>query len=75
MADEEFLTVPEVAARLRVSERWVYTNLSALPHVRLGRAIRFSRTAVDRFMAGDLEPAPAVATPDLAPVGGRRKRA
>ena len=77
MGDEEFLTVPEVAARFRVSERWVYTNLSTLPHRRLGRSVRFARSQIDDFMTGATSPAPTPSAPavedDHRPVGrGRR---
>jgi excisionase family DNA binding protein len=42
--EEGFLTVPELAQRWRVDKHWIYRNLDLLgiPHLRFGRAIRFS---------------------------------
>ena len=54
----ELLTVAEVAALLRVSERWVYehTRLRGgprahrLPHVKVGRYLRFEEGAVRAYL-------------------------
>jgi excisionase family DNA binding protein len=50
------LTAAEVAERLCVTPGWVYaaTRANRLPHVRLGRYVRFRADAIDRWLA-DLE--------------------
>jgi len=40
--ETEFLTVSEVAARLRVTRNWVYNHADALGAVHLGKYLRFS---------------------------------
>jgi excisionase family DNA binding protein len=46
------LTADEVAERLRVTKCWVYAEVRAgrLPHVRLGRYIRFRAGAIDSWI-------------------------
>jgi excisionase family DNA binding protein len=44
------LTADEVAGILRVPKSWVYSHLSQLPTIRLGRYVRFKRSDVDRFL-------------------------
>lgn len=46
------LTVDEVAERLRVTKCWIYTEVRAgrLPHVRLGRYVRFRADAIDSWI-------------------------
>jgi excisionase family DNA binding protein len=44
------LTADEVAGILRVPKSWVYSHLSELPTIRLGRYVRFKRSDVDRFL-------------------------
>ena len=46
------LTPDEVAERLRVTKCWVYAEVRAgrLPHVRLGRYIRFRADAIDTWI-------------------------
>jgi excisionase family DNA binding protein len=46
------LTADEVAARLRVTKCWIYTEVRAgrLPHVRLGRYVRFRAGAIDSWI-------------------------
>jgi excisionase family DNA binding protein len=50
------LTAAEVADRLSVTPGWVYaaTRANRLPHVRLGRYVRFRADAIERWLA-DLE--------------------
>ncbi len=45
---DPLLTADEVAALLRVTKAWVYaeTRRGVLPHVRLGRYVRFRESAV-----------------------------
>jgi excisionase family DNA binding protein len=47
------LTAAEVAERLRVTTGWVYaaTRANRLPHVRLGRYVRFRAGAIERWIA------------------------
>jgi excisionase family DNA binding protein len=51
--DDAFLTVAEVAARMRVSRMTVYRLVHAgtLPAVRFGRTFRVQRRAVDELIA------------------------
>ncbi len=46
----DLLTADEVAGILRVPKSWVYSHLSELPTIRLGRYVRFRRSDVDRFL-------------------------
>jgi excisionase family DNA binding protein len=47
------LVASEVAELLRVTVAWVYaeTRAERLPHVRLGRYVRFRREAIDDWLA------------------------
>jgi excisionase family DNA binding protein len=47
---QELLTVAEVATLLKVKKSWIYDHLSQLPHVKLGRYIRFEFSAVSEFV-------------------------
>lgn len=52
---DSLLTVEEVARLLRVPKSWVYvhTRISSnprLPHVKLGKYLRFRRTDIEEFM-------------------------
>jgi excisionase family DNA binding protein len=50
--DEPLLTADEVASLMRVTTAWVYaeSRRNALPHVRLGRYVRFRRSAIERWL-------------------------
>ena len=53
--DDDLMTVQEVAEMLKVKVSWVYDRISnehhdPLPHLRLGRYIRFERTLVLQFL-------------------------
>ena len=50
--DGNLLTTDEVAGILRVPRSWVYSHLTELPTIRLGRYVRFKRSDVDRFLEG-----------------------
>jgi excisionase family DNA binding protein len=49
---DRLLTADEVAAILHVTKSWVYdqTRQHRMPHVRLGRYVRYRRSAVDRWI-------------------------
>jgi excisionase family DNA binding protein len=52
---DELITVEDVAALLRVKVSWVYDRINPkhggrLPHVRLGRYVRFERSAILEFI-------------------------
>jgi excisionase family DNA binding protein len=49
-ADAILLDAGEVAQILRVPRSWVYSHLSELPTIRLGRYVRFRRSAIARFL-------------------------
>lgn len=63
---EQWLTTREVAARTRMSVGWVtkQRKSGALPHVRVGRNIRFRLADVEAFQrtfkAAESEPAPVI---------------
>jgi excisionase family DNA binding protein len=48
----DLLTAEEVAALLRVTPAWVYaqTRRKRIPHLRLGRYVRYRREALDAWM-------------------------
>jgi len=48
--DGNLLTADEVAGILRVRRSWVYSHLTELPTIRLGRYVRFKRSDVERFL-------------------------
>jgi excisionase family DNA binding protein len=50
--DEPLLTAAEVASVLRVTQDWVYaaSRRDGLPHVRLGRYVRFRRSAIEQWL-------------------------
>lgn len=51
-ADEKLLTVDEVADLLGFHRMTVYekVNKGEIPHIRIGRTIRFSRPAIDQWL-------------------------
>lgn len=53
-ASDRLLTADEVAAMLHVTKAWVYdqTRRRRMPHVRLGRYVRYRRSAIDGWVAG-----------------------
>lgn len=44
------LDADEVAQILRVPRSWVYSHLSELPVIRLGRYVRFRRSEIERYI-------------------------
>jgi excisionase family DNA binding protein len=49
---DQLLTADDVADLMRVTRAWVYaeTRREALPHLRLGRYVRYRRSAIDAWM-------------------------
>jgi excisionase family DNA binding protein len=47
---EHLLTADEVAEILRVPKSWVYSHVSDLRVIRLGRYVRFRRCDIDEFL-------------------------
>ena len=49
---DKLLTAEEVADLMRVTRAWVYaeTRRNALPHLRLGRYVRYRRSAIEEWM-------------------------
>ncbi len=50
--DRDLLTAEEVAVRLRMTPAWVYaqTRRRQIPHLRLGRYVRYRREAIDEWI-------------------------
>lgn len=59
MSEDRLLTAAEVAERLSVSREWVYQEARAgrVPHVRLGRSIRFRWPDVQAWLEQITQPA------------------
>ena len=53
--DDMILVAAEVAALLRVTTAWVYaeTRANRLPHVRLGRYVRYRESAIGAWLAAE----------------------
>lgn len=62
-AMSSLLTADQVAADLGVSKDWVYAEVRArrIPHVRLGRNVRFRAAAIDQWLC-DIETASMAST-------------
>jgi excisionase family DNA binding protein len=52
---EQLLTVPEIATYLHVPASWVYGKVAAeqMPHVRVGRYVRFSLSDVQAWLESE----------------------
>lgn len=50
---DQLLTAGEVADLMRVTQAWIYaqTRQDAIPHLRLGRYVRYRRSAIKQWMA------------------------
>ena len=59
MIPSELITAKELASRLKVQVSWVYrrTRLGqeAIPHVRMGKYVRFDWEEVVEFYKGDFQ--------------------
>jgi len=64
--DPEIMTAEEVATLLRLNKSWVYAQAGTnrIPHIRLGRYVRFRRSAINEWLS-EIE---------QEPVGRRRWR-
>lgn len=62
--DDKLLTAGDVADLIRVTHAWVYaeTRRNAIPHLRLGRYVRYRRTAIEAWMQ-TVERGPGTASP------------
>jgi excisionase family DNA binding protein len=51
---DELLTLDEVAAILKLPKSWIYerTRRKLIPHVKLGKYLRFSRAALSKWVRG-----------------------
>jgi excisionase family DNA binding protein len=51
--DDKLLTADDVADLMRVTRAWAYaeTRRNAIPHLRLGRYVRYRRAAIEAWMA------------------------
>jgi len=54
-ASDELLTIDELAAILKVQRSWIYLHTrkrskTAIPHVKIGKYLRFSEADVRRFL-------------------------
>jgi excisionase family DNA binding protein len=60
---DRLLTADDVAELMRVTRAWVYaeTRRNALPHLRLGRYVRYRRSAIEEWMR-TIERGPASST-------------
>ena len=63
-AADGLLTADEVAALLQVTCSWVYaeTRKRRIPHLRLGRYVRYRRSAIEAWIE-DVERSSAIARP------------
>ena len=61
--DDKLLTAGEVADLIRVTRAWVYaeTRRNAIPHLRLGRYVRYRRSAIEAWIRA-VERGPGAAT-------------
>lgn len=75
MDQPEFLTVKEVAGKLRVSLDCVYDLFAGgkLPGVRLGRGIRLSRSGFEAFLKQERTVPPPVVSRRVAVSPARRR--
>ena len=55
VAQDDLLTADEVAALLRMTPAWVYseTRHDRIPHQRFGRYVRFRRSAIEEWMVAN----------------------
>jgi len=77
---DRILTADEVAALLRVTKGWLYaeTRAGRVPHLRLGRYVRYRRSAIERWLdgleQGSLRPLVGAGRPAPPPVSALSRR-
>lgn len=75
MTTERLLTADQVAHLLQVKRSWVYaeTRADRIPHVRLGRYVRYRLDAIERWVQ-DIEDGvhPAIAGRDQGEIASPR---
>lgn len=51
---DELMTIEELCSYLKVVKSWVYyqTHMGKLPHVKVGRHLRFEKSKVMEFLRG-----------------------
>ncbi|MEO1272962.1 MAG: helix-turn-helix domain-containing protein [Myxococcota bacterium] len=66
------LTTDDVCARLRISRRQLYslTQRDELPHIRIGRQLRFHPESIERWLKADPRVAQVLADPKAKPTQG-----
>jgi len=47
---EQLWTVEQLAERLQVPRSWVYKHLKEIPHIKLGKYVRFEPSALDSLL-------------------------
>jgi excisionase family DNA binding protein len=69
-SNEDLLTAAEVASLLRMTSGWVYaeTRANRIPHLRLGRYVRYRRSAIEQWM-GEIETGKTL--PPIVSVGSK----
>jgi excisionase family DNA binding protein len=48
---QELMTVEDLAVLLNVTPSWVYEHKRDIPHIKLGKYLRFPRAEIDRWIA------------------------
>jgi len=48
---QELMTVEDLAALLNVTPSWVYEHKDEIPHIKLGKYLRFPKAEIDRWIA------------------------
>ena len=77
---DPLLTAVEVAKLLRVTTGWLYaeTRAGRVPHVRLGRYVRYRRSGIERWLATlereSTRPVTQAPVSDLRPAARARAR-
>jgi excisionase family DNA binding protein len=63
---DDLLTAGEVAALLRMTSAWVYaeTRRNRIPHLRLGRYVRYRRSTIVAWMS-EVEASSDASAPDV----------
>jgi excisionase family DNA binding protein len=49
--EQELMTVSDLSDLLRVTPSWVYEHKNEIPHIKLGKYLRFCRAEIERWIA------------------------